>query len=131
MGYAKKQRDEQRENARANKAVKTRNGIVSFKPTEMDKPIIKALAGDAVNLTDKLIRVLERDIKLSATYMSEQDCFCWIARDGQAAFGEGLAVSFWHKDPVTALAMAAYALTVIYPDYPDNAPNAASSQNDW
>lgn len=95
-------------------------GIVTFQPLKEHKEQLKQGILDEAKAVEVLDRAIMGGNKVSLGYSPDKNGFFAIVRDGNASFGEGIAVSCWGRDLGRAIVVLAFYLREINPDFPSN-----------
>lgn len=106
-------------------------GFVTFHPTETEKKAIKALDVSIEGQWEFIGDCIERGLDVKITRNSTDSAFCLVIRERSAGFKEGTALSVFHSNMSTLLALAFYALTVKYPGYPEQPLAVSQMLFDW
>lgn len=115
----------------AGKGKEVHGGFYTFHPTEAEKKAIKAMDTEMEAHMELLGDYASRGIDFKLTRNSSDNAFCLVARERSAEFGTGTALSVFHANMSTLLALMFYALTVKFPHYPEQALTATQQEFDW
>ena len=106
-------------------------GFIAFHPTEAERNAVKAIDLSLEGQWEYLGDCVDRGIDFKLTRNVSDNAYCLVAREKKASYQEGVAISVFHANVSTLVALMFYALTVKWPDFPEMQPTYHQSEFDW
>lgn len=102
-------------------------GITSFWPTKEQKEAIRQWDRNPKAVLALLADRMEAGFKITLGYSGEKHSCYAVLREQTPDWTQARAISFFHVETDTCLAMMAYYLEEVNPGWPDNGPSLAPS----
>lgn len=119
MGLAKQQLEENK----FRKAKKPAKGVpgmfYTWRPAETDLDGLGAFLKDDSEALKELSSVLARGLSVKVAFREESASFFATAVEITEYPDPAKGLSVWHSDPVKCLLAVLYALTEVYPEFPE------------
>lgn len=130
-------RDTHEREARGEKQVRQRSkrrtgsSYYTYHPTVAHKKDIREACHDSTGQVDALIQVLARGVTIKLRFREDFGAFEAQARKGEGDWRDIPTVNAYHAGADVAIATLLYFLVTVYPEWPENGPEATQSDFDW
>jgi len=104
---------------------------VPFHPTAREKEIIRDMEFSVEHFVVFLGLLQEKGLALKVGEARDGASYYATVSEAHAVYPSGKAVSAFHANPWTALTALYYALTVVFPDFPDHVPANGVNDVNW